>query len=186
MRRRGFPGRAVRWARGVRRERGRDWVSPSGRGGFCRRASTARRRGRRRAAAASAATAQAGPPPMTALMRTPSILRVLPVVSPSQSSMPCSVVLVKVKWVASGLQRPRVSLALGGKVHFDLGALGNLAEGQGAVEDGVVQSVGFGIDAHTGDAQHGLRQFSNRGVADGLTLHREMASRADSQRGREG
>ena len=77
-------------------------------------------------------------------------------------------------------------LGIGRKVDFDLRAFGNLAQRKRAVENRVVQSVGLGIDSHTGDAQHGLRQFSNGRIADGLTLHREMASRADSQRGREG
>src|ERR1035441_10441341 len=77
-------------------------------------------------------------------------------------------------------------LGVGGKIDLDLGAFGNLAETQGAVKGGVVQSVGLGVDAHTGDAQHGLGEFGDGGVADGLALHGEMPRRADSQGRREG
>ena len=101
-------------------------------------------------------------------MRTPSILCVLPVaVSPIHSSMPVRVVLVKAKCAPSGLQRPRLSFGFGRQVDLDLGAFGNLAQGQRAVEGGVVQSVGLRVDAHAGEAQHGLRQFGDRRIAHG-------------------
>ena len=88
-------------------------------------------------------------PPITPLRRTPSTLCVFPVaVSPIHSSMPRPVVLVNAKCVPSGLQRPALSFGLGGSVHLDLGAFGNLAQHQRAVEGRVVQAVGFGIDPH--------------------------------------
>ena len=89
---------------------------------------------------------------------------------------------------AGGVGAPasRGEPGVGGKIDFDLGAFGDLAQAEGAVEGGVMQPGGFGIDAHTGDAQHGLRQFGNRGVSDGLALHGEMAAGADRQGGREG
>src|SRR5262249_29846551 len=57
--------------------------------------------------------------PITSLTRTPSILRVLPVaVSPTHSSIPAAVVLVKAKCAPSGLHRPALSLAPGGRSIF--------------------------------------------------------------------
>src|SRR5690348_16874613 len=52
--------------------------------------------------------------PITLLTRTPSILCVLPRVSPIHNSIPFAVVLVKANWLPSGLQAAKISLGLGG------------------------------------------------------------------------
>ena len=67
-----------------------------------------------------------------------------------------AVVLLKAKWDPSGLQRPRLSLAFGGRSTLIVCAFGNLPQGERRIEYRIVQSVGFRVDAHACQPEHGL------------------------------
>ena len=118
--------------------------------------------------------------------RTPSILRVLPVVSPSQSSMPRSVVLVKVKRVASGLQRPGVSLALAGRSILTSVPSGILRRPRELLKVVLCSPVVLGLMRIPAMRSMSCASSAIGGVSDGLALHGEMAAGTDRQGGREG
>ena len=79
-------------------------------------------------------------------------------------------VLVNAKWAPLGLQWVSPSFGCGRERDFDLGSFGIFPQGQRSIEDGVVQSVGLGVDSQAGEAQHRARQFGNRWIAQGRAL----------------